>query len=169
MREKSRGAERFRDPGTRVYAFTERVLVRCPGCGGCAVVLVRPDASERLWIDRVTRYPRRLHCPGCGLFRETDSAPLVIGAPVDPYFRLPLWLRAPCRGHELWAYNLDHLALLEDYVAARLRERGPYAQSMLAKLPAWVKSGQRRDEIVRAVGRLRASVPDSVRERHDDA
>jgi hypothetical protein len=85
----------------------------------------------------------------------------VWGAAADPYFQLPLWLTTQCcGGHTLWALNGAHLDLLEVYVTARLRERGdvPGSMSLVERLPAWVKSGRNRDEITRAIHRLRASL-----------
>ncbi|MGH3658892.1 MAG: hypothetical protein ACRDUA_19740 [Micromonosporaceae bacterium] len=49
---------------------------------------------------------------------------------------------------------------MESYVSARLRERGEYVgMTMLARLPAWLKSAKHRTEILRTIGRLRASLP----------
>jgi hypothetical protein len=90
------------------------------------------------------------------------------GMAVDPYFRLPLWLQARCcTNRTLWAYNLQHLEFLERFVAAGLRERahqpaaGEYHRrmTMVAKLPVWMKSAKNRAEIVKALGRLKATVP----------
>lgn len=74
----------------------------------------------------------------------------------DPIFRVPVWLQASCcGGNLLWAYNLAHLAFLESFVAATIRERsdavrassGYRRMSMIAKLPAWLKTAKtpRRD------------------------
>ncbi|WP_410580731.1 hypothetical protein [Amycolatopsis sp. lyj-108] len=49
--------------------------------------------------------------------------------------------------------------ILERYVSARHRERGKFpALTMLARLPAWLKSAKHRTEILRIIGRLRASL-----------
>lgn len=109
--------------------------------------------------DGSISFRRRLRCPACGLFKDEYPASSVVGVSVDPYFRLPLWLRADCCGHVLWAYNIRHLDLLESYVGAYLRERGSDPDSMLAKLPAWLKAAKHRDEVLRTINRLRASVP----------
>jgi hypothetical protein len=85
----------------------------------------------------------------------------VWGGPVDPFFRLPLWLKADCcGGHTLWAFNERHLDLLEGYVAAKLRERGlgPGGMTVVARLPTWLKSAKHRGEILRVIGRLRVSI-----------
>jgi hypothetical protein len=80
------------------------------------------------------------------------------GGPADPYFGTPLWLATDCRGHVLWAYNAEHLDLLEAYVSARLRERGsiPGSMSLVERLPAWIKDGRHRSEVLSGLRRLRA-------------
>ncbi|MEV8373240.1 hypothetical protein AB0P21_10920 [Kribbella sp. NPDC056861] len=80
---------------------------------------------------------------------------------IDPYFHHPLWLQTDCCGQILWAYNAEHLDLLEASVGARLRERGVDRQwaSVVERLPTWIKSAKNRAEILRAAGRLRSSLP----------
>lgn len=65
-----------------------------------------------------------------------------------------------------WAFNLDHLSFLESFVKAQIRERsdevragsGYRRMSMIAKLPSWLKSAKHRDEIERAIQRMRRSL-----------
>lgn len=155
---------RFRDPLTKLWQLGDEILVRCPACGGLASVIADPTVAADL-----PRLHRRLSCLRCG---HTDhwSAPRhgdhrlmpEPSGPDDPYFQLPLWLRAECcGGHVLWAYNAEHLDLLESYLAARLRERGDHlgSMSLVERLPAWLKSAKHRDEALRTVRRLRASLP----------
>ena len=105
-----------------------------------------------------TAVRRRPRCLVCGLSKDGFPSERVFGVPVDPYFRLPLWLKADCCGKALWAYNAEHLNILESYVAARLRERraSPGSMTMVARLPAWLKSAKHRDEILRGIRRLRS-------------
>jgi hypothetical protein len=139
--------ERFRDGGSALADWAEpEVLVVCPRC------------SERAVVRRVEALPaRRLSCAHCGLARESDGATSSWGAPVDPWFGVPLWLTADFRGHVVWAYNGRHLSELWDYVAATHRERQPTAgaaMSMLERLPAWMTSAKHREELVAALERL---------------
>ena len=111
--------------------------------------------------------PRRFLCAACvsaASWSPKGQTPHW-GAPVDPFFRLPLWLQTQCcGGRTLWAFNETHLALLEDYVAARLRERGQARNRMtlVARLPRWLKSAKNRDEVLRAITRLREAVVRAV-------
>jgi len=155
---------RFRDPRIHVWQLTHTVLVRCPACGGCALVLRDLDAADRVpELSSALSGRRRLRCRACGFGKDEFFSEFLFGGPVDPFFRLPLWLQAGCRGHVLWAYNVQHLDLLESWVAARLRERRavPGSLSMLARLPAWVTSAKNRDDVLRAIHRMRASLPRS--------
>lgn len=155
--------DRFRDdPLLWVERFADKVLVRCPVCGECAIVLDPVGTSEYQASQGDTRLAaRRLRCLVCGLSKDGFPSERVLGVPFDPYFRLPVWLQTDCRGKVLWAYNANHLNLLESYVAARLRERraSPGSMTMVARLPAWLKSAKHRDEILRAIRRLRSSLP----------
>ncbi|MCP2327328.1 hypothetical protein HDA40_005835 [Hamadaea flava] len=79
---------------------------------------------------------------------------------VDPCSGLPLWLAVPFRGRVLWAINADHLTFLENYVAADLRETAPGNSRLASRIPAWIKSAKNRDDILRALARLRARLDD---------
>ena len=145
---------RFRDPGGRVSRYLGRVLVRCPACDRCALV-VRPEVAGNRYVGNP-----KLTCVHCGLARERRTWHQVIGAPVDPFFRLPLWLQTPCCGETMWAYNAEHLGVLEGYVGAGLRERPAASQpyTMLEILPRWMKLAKHRDEVLRAISRLKQSL-----------
>lgn len=148
---------RFEDPLIRVYDLAAHdIHVVCPRCGARAVDAPRPTES-----GDVISWPRRLACAGCAYSATWTPGWSEWGCPVDPFFRVPLWLRAECcGGRVLWAFNEAHLDLLEEYVAARLRERraSPGTMSVLARLPAWLKSAKHRDEVLRTIRRLRESL-----------
>ncbi|MEU7860165.1 hypothetical protein [Nonomuraea sp. NPDC049141] len=57
----------------------------------------------------------------------------------------------------LWAYNVPHLELLEAYVAATQRERPRPAgsQTLLERLPVWMKAAGNRAEVLAAIRALR--------------
>jgi hypothetical protein len=101
--------------------------------------------------------PRKLVCFSCTYRREWIGGQVSIGGNFDWYFRLPLWLQIECCGGEtLWAYDKKHLNFIENYVAARLRERKPNVNKSLAsRLPQWIKSAKNREEILRAIGKLK--------------
>lgn len=143
---------------THLYDFIKDVLVECPTCGKRALVntngytIYQPEAVNI-----------RVVCGQCGFNKvleklSTRSKYLVIGAPVDPYFHLPLWLKMEVGDELLWAYNHEHLDFLEQHVGAKLRERSGFqyqVKSIGAKLPRWMTAAKRRDEVLRAIGKLR--------------
>ena len=147
--------------------FGGKFLVVCPRC------------SAQAWVrDRgPTVVPRiALTCPHCGLSQFWTAAQpgvltaadpkryppgvVALGAAVDWYFHLPLWLQIACCGETLWAYNAVHLDFIESYVRATLREhaRGEYGwrnQALANRLPRWMKDAHNRAEILTCVERLR--------------
>lgn len=128
-------------------------------CGNCG----RPMA-QRLRRWRRAR-PRALSvlCRHCRAVTALPvSAVCSPSVPVVPRYRgLELWLQAPCKGETLWAYHEAHLDYLERYVAAGIREQVPNRNGSLAsRLPAWIKSAKNRDDVLRALSRMRASLDD---------
>ncbi|HEX2209471.1 MAG TPA: hypothetical protein VHG93_17465 [Longimicrobium sp.] len=147
--------------------FGGECLVLCPRCSRRALVRVR-DGDP----------PVQLTCVHCGHGAGwapsspgvvTTAAPerfpgnVAYGGPVDPYFHLPLWLRTPCRGETLWAYNEAHLRWLEEYVGAELRERSPGEhgwsnRALASRLPRWMQSAKNRDAVLRCIRTLKEAL-----------
>ncbi|WP_225095138.1 hypothetical protein [Streptomyces sp. CoH27] len=154
---------RFRDPRSTEYDFLDSILVRCPRCDHLARVRRQPHAEERPLFA-----PRRLVCPSCGLMRAWAGRGIGLwagsrGPAEDPYLRARLWLQRETRHGWLWAYDLGHLDLIRRYVDAGLRERAGWydtgqKMTLVARLPTWIKSAKHRDEVLRTVDRIRASV-----------
>ena len=95
--------------------------------------------------------------PANGRYLKDDEYEFVEAQ--DSRFGVPLWLRAECCGGQLlWANNEAHLDYLESYVGATLRERPDGPSGLSWYLPAWMKQAKHRDEVLRALGRLRASL-----------
>lgn len=146
--------ERFIDTGELIYELGNEFLVVCPKCSGKAKVFSIEIASEI--INNKLFAPRRLVCVICAYRKDWIGGQISIGGSFDWYFRLPLWLEISCCGETLWAYNLKHLEILENYVAAKLRERTKKGRnSFLSKLPKWIKSAKNRREVLKAIGKLK--------------
>jgi hypothetical protein len=154
-------SERHRD-GRSIYDFLGEALVVCPRCAHVALSRATDPASTDLFA------PRRLTCDHCGQTRSSEGGSIRHQrrrAPaLDAYFGLPVWLQARCCGELLWAYNTEHLAFLEAFVRARLRERRRSAkygwsnQALISRLPAWLKSRRNRDEVLACIDRLRKTL-----------
>ena len=143
---------------THLYRFVQEVLVVCPGCAGKAVVKTGNFQDMKYEVQGV-----RVVCTGCGYSRSLErvamrSNHLIFGAPVDPFFHLPLWLQAECSGQLLWAYNHAHLDFLAQHVAARLRERNTAKHqvgSIGARLPRWMTAAHQRETVLKVIERMR--------------
>ena len=154
-----------------VHELGGEFLVVCPRCGRRAAVR---DRGADAGASRIA-----LACPACGhsaVWRQRHAGVVAtsadarrfipgvvgVGAPVDWYFHLPLWLQAPCCGATLWAYDGRHLDLLERFVEARLRERrrdpehGWRNGGLASRLPAWMQRAANRDAVLACIRRLRA-------------
>jgi hypothetical protein len=87
-----------------------------------------------------------------------------MGDAADPYFHLPLWLKASCGDEVLWAYNERHLDFIDSYVGAVNRRReprlptGPRNALLESRLPRWLKLARNRAAVLAAVAKLRASL-----------
>jgi hypothetical protein len=154
--------ERFLDAGTKIHDFYEEFLVECPRCGKKAKVVIDEAEYAKLSARKLEKFrnlyfgPRKLICLTCVHRDAWQGNQILTGSNVDWYFRLPLWLQTSCGGEILWAYNERHLAMLENYVAAKLRERTVKGRnSFLSKLPKWIKSAKNRDEILKAIAKLK--------------
>ena len=131
-----------------------RVEIRRSARGRC------PRCQESLGKAPVRYLARKrqveILCP-CGAVSlgALPSSSIRAGDATDPYFGIPLWFRGSAAGKELWAYNRRHLAFLESYVRATARQRTLNRNGSLAsRLPRWIKSAARRDEILKAVARI---------------
>ena len=132
-------------------------LVLCPRCRQMAQVLPAPsDTSSSLF---------QLSCDHCGLTKRAAGAQHTFDwsadNPGDSIFRLPLWMQTQCCGHSLWLYNRRHLEVLEAYINAELRQRrrsysGWANASMVSRLPRWITAAKNREELVKALARLRS-------------
>lgn len=158
----SESPPRFRDDLSTIYDFMDEILVRCPRCSALARVVAHP---KRLVASPFQS--RRLLCSGCGHTRDKDSGvyamPEAHAAPMyDPYFFAPLWLQTATGHGLLWAYNLNHLALIRRYVAAEFREDAwteeGLRMTLVSRLPRWIAEAGNRTEVLRVIARLEASV-----------
>jgi len=133
--------------------FADEFLVKCPRCSHlCKVTINSPEISpgDRLFLF----YPRKATCFGCGFLKEWAGDSIDYPDGCDWYFCFPLWLQVPCRGNVLWAFNEQHLEVLENYIKGKQRAQ-PQHRSLISKLPAWIKSSKNRPEILKCIGVLR--------------
>ena len=138
-------------------AFDDHVLVHCPKCDHRGVVDTK---SGHL----------RITCGACGFVKEAHAPQLEAVEPRtalavysngDTYFEAPLWLETECcGGKRLWALNEAHLEYLDAFVRSVQRSREFPSVSgnrqLADKLPSWLVASKHREEVLRALDRLRA-------------
>lgn len=123
---------------------------RCRNCRKPLEDVSRPNGRQ---IEGKQFVPVR--CPNCA---QTYDYPARYGwSPhYTPADRNPLFLMTQVAGHTLWVDNLAHLDALEEYLGAKVRERGPVAGlTMMARLPAWMKAATNRAKVLRGLAQLR--------------
>ena len=140
---------RFSDAGQTIYSFGASFLVVCPRCRRCASVVPLPGTEPQRFS------PHRLVCARCGSTKDWRDHSISVGRPVDWYFRQPVWLQTPCCKQILWAYNVEHLNFLEEYIQADLREQTGGSETLISQLPRWMKDANNRAEVLRGIERLR--------------
>ncbi|MBL7828127.1 MAG: hypothetical protein JNJ57_15965 [Saprospiraceae bacterium] len=150
---------------TNLYQFVKNIAVVCPNCEGKAVVHTGNFHELKMEIDLV-----KVVCPACGYNKTLENIPKredknqrrglikIFGAPIDPFFHLPVWYQAEFSGEILWAYNQEHLNFLADHVGAKLRERNglPFrVKSIGARLPRWMTAADNREAVLKAIEKLK--------------
>ena len=163
--------DRLNTNNAYVWNYGDHFLVECPMCRARAHVLAyKEDQLPYVRLScthcgHIKQWQRKNHgvtyCQHADLFEE---GAILIGAAVDWYFHLPLWLQISCCGETLWAYNAAHLAWLKSFASAKLRERGPSEQhgwsnqSLASRLPKWLKKASNRGAVLSAIVKLEAKI-----------
>ncbi len=151
--------KRFQDTGESIYSFIDEFLVICPRCQQLAIIKKLTPESTDLFE------PRRLSCCHCGLSKHWAKKSFCLAThsepPIDGFFGLPLFLATPCCGHTLWAYNLRHLSLIQEYVSAELRQHAKDNQygwnnsGLINRLPQWMTAARNRENILKTINDLK--------------
>ncbi|MCC3765512.1 hypothetical protein K3N28_20840 [Glycomyces sp. TRM65418] len=155
----------------------DRMAIRREGrvtCGSCAYadglprkpkakpvqpfqVVMCPECNRHVGSYRTDLRFESLCCRGCGWSRAAAAGPPWTAPQRHRWPRL--WLETDFRGKSLWAVNEQHLRFMEAYVAAGVRETGPFNGTIASRLPAWIKSGKNRAAVLRALAKLRSRLP----------
>ena len=155
--------------------FIETVDVVCPKCHSKALVLGgKPYQPISHYAFNV-----RFSCFNCGFllkFAKTEViSPLnnsteqgikynviFLNSPIDPFFGFDVWYQSETKYGILWAYNVDHLEVIESYIAEKLRSRNGLPirnNSIGSRLPQWVKDAKNRDYLVKIIAKLKLKNP----------
>ena len=142
-------------PGHWYGAITAYVSVKCRVCHHS---LSRKSEVNGEWAKL------KVKCDECGDVCEYEATlsrhSMNHGLMCDNIFGLPLWLQQEFRSDLFWAFNYEHLHLLEQYVRAKLREKGIHNKGsknslMFSRLPTFITSAKNREEILKLMDELR--------------
>ena len=143
--------------------FTDEVAIVCPRCAGKA--LVKGPGLFKEHADELTYKV----CVLCGHNQKYKNHWLrikVLGGGIDPFFHHPLWYVADCLEGAVWAYNLEHLEVIERFIASTNRSRNglPYKNNSIAsRLPKWMSAAKNRGAVLKVIRELKAKGPYTAR------
>ena len=153
--------------------------VSCAHCGYVTIPSLKPYSDKwayptsrdsacshcRMPLDRRVRPTARhedgkvfvsVRCDHCGKTEDYPAQQASVPTAGPSYKMLRRFLETQVAGETLWVNNLAHLDALEDWLGAKVRERGPQpGLTMMAKLPRWMKASTNRDKVLRGLAQLR--------------
>lgn len=142
---------RFQDEKKILSDFFKEVWVKCPRCEKKAITKVDHEKQQA-----------QLFCEHCGTHQQRSTSINFKGtlgywqAEAHSYFDVELWLQAPFKGERFFAYNGEHLAYLERYIAATLREhKDRTGFTLLKKLPKFYHEAKNREVLLKIIQRLK--------------
>jgi len=142
---------RFQDQNFRLSDFEREVAVVCPKCGKKAL-------AQRYDILKLAT----LKCPACAHNEKASMEIKIMGKPAvlqvgaQEYFEAELWYVTNFKSEELWAYNLNHLQYLEQYIGAKLREHKDRTHfTLLEKLPKFYHEKKNRAPLLKKLEQLK--------------
>ena len=145
------------EPGTWHGSATAYASVKCRECNET----IRGSTEYSGQWNKI-----RLKCDHCGDEYEYDAKVtfhhMHNGLMCDSIFGLPLWLQKEFGNDLFWAFNHEHLQLLEDFISAKHRERGIEPRntirknsSMASRLPEFIQKSGNRQDLINVIGKLR--------------
>jgi hypothetical protein len=129
--------ERFNAYEKTLDDFSDEILVECKNCKKKA------DLKKHENGFKVT-------CLKCGYNKKH---PDTLNRPLEE-----LWLSIQLKEGELWAYNLEHLEFIKNHISANLRERtleNISNKSIGSRLPKWMTSKSNRNDVLKAIEKLK--------------
>lgn len=151
--------------------FIAHIDVICPKCTSKAVVI-----GGQPYIN-ITEYESNVmfSCVSCGFTLKYSTTPkigiyrnssgknisariLIMNTSKDPYFGFEVWYQIETRYGLLWAYNTEHLTVIQNYIADNLRSRNglPYKNNCIAsRLPQWAKDSKNRDYLIKQLVKMK--------------
>ncbi|GAA4324342.1 hypothetical protein GCM10023149_25880 [Mucilaginibacter gynuensis] len=142
--------QRFTDENKLMSDFFGEVWVHCSTCNKKAIATVSFETQTA-----------SLHCTQCGLYKRISTEITLLGSkghwqlPANRYFDAELWLMMPFKAEVFFAYNGQHLAYLEKYISATLREHKDRTHfTLLEKLPKFYHEAKNRKGLLKIIEKL---------------
>lgn len=150
--------------------FIDHIDVFCPKCTKKAVVLGgKPFLNIAEYEEEV-----RFSCSHCGytlryadlpkptVFVNSKGLPVTSrviyhNAPFDPYFLFPVYYEIETKFGAIWAYNLEHLQTIQNYITDKIRSRNGLPNknnSIASRLPQWAKNAKNREYLKKVIDKF---------------
>lgn len=136
-------------------SFSNEIFIVCPDCKGKAIV-----KGPGLFQDDTDISTYQV-CEHCGRNKKYEKSLLkvkILNGGVDPFFHQQLWYLSDCLKGIIWAYNLKHLELIEDFIRSTNRSRNGLPNknnSIASRLPKWMSAAKNRKEVLNCIKRLK--------------
>ena len=141
-------SNRFQDENLTLSDFYKEVLVVCTSCEKKAIAKVDFETKSA-----------RLFCVNCGYNKETSITfnKGTIQMAANHYFNANFWLKGSFKNGVFWAYNYKHLAYLERYINASLREHKNRTHfTLLERLPKFYHEAKNRGALLKIIEKLKS-------------
>lgn len=151
--------------------FIKNIDVFCPKCNAKAIVIGgQPYKNIREYEAQV-----QFSCTTCGFVikyintpkftiylnakgQEIKTRVLIQNTAYDPYFGFDVWYQIETNYGLLWAYNIEHLIIIENYIADLQRNRNglDYQNNSIgSRLPQWIKNAKNRSYLLKIIKKLK--------------
>jgi hypothetical protein len=78
----------------------------------------------------------------------------MVNTDCDPYFGFDLWYCKETAHGLLWAYNLDHLTAIENYISDKRHGHNNIPEQdndLIGRLPQWIKNVKNTEYLLRII------------------
>jgi len=141
--------------GFQLFAFSNIQKIVCVNC----------NKIFDLETKDLTKTVKKAHCkcPDCKHQNQAEvefdlytTGGMYNQETRDQYFGYDFWYKTNFKNNCFWAFNLEHLNEIQEYVLAEVRKRhlGKY-QSMVEKLPKWIGNKKNRDDLLKIISKLK--------------
>ena len=102
---------------------------------------MRSDKTKGTYREVYVDYsPYRVNCPVCGLLKEIKN-----GAD----FKYEFWFKTTFKDNSIWAYNIEHIDSLIEWLKKGKRVSGDYYEA----LPKWMMTN--RKQVIKKLEKLK--------------